>query len=164
MWRAQIARFQDPYLRIMVEHAWVLKSGECCTFLLNYFWHMSTRNDWKEMCNIPQIWVLTHANLNSLSRGSWNRAICARHMVHDTIRTFRKTHSCVRLCDFLTYVWYADCSSYVEIVRLLFPPAHQKHLPERILPDYPRQRVMTRLVSSWPPRYLRPVNLLQKIA
>ncbi len=25
--------------------------------------------DQLEMCNIPQIWVLTHANLNSLSRG-----------------------------------------------------------------------------------------------
>ena len=69
-------------------------------------------------------------------------------ILHDSIRMFRKTHSSVRLCDFLTYVWYADCSSYVEIVRLLFPPAHQKHLPERILPDYPRQRVMRRLVSS----------------
>jgi hypothetical protein len=40
---------------------------------------MSTRNDLKEICNIPQIWVLTHANLNSsLSRGSWIRAI--RHV------------------------------------------------------------------------------------
>jgi hypothetical protein len=68
-------------------------------------------------------------------------------ILHDSIRTFRKTHSSVRLCDFLTFVWYRNCSSYVEIVRLLFPPEHQKHLPGRILPDYPRERFMTRRVS-----------------
>jgi hypothetical protein len=32
------------------------------------------------MCNIPQIWVLTYARPWSLSQGSWNRTICARHM------------------------------------------------------------------------------------
>ncbi len=44
------------------------------------------------MCNIPQIWVLTHANLNSLSRGSWNRTICARHMVCKMITKDSKHH------------------------------------------------------------------------
>ncbi len=82
MWRTQIARFQDPWLkdrgRVYVStQIWGMLHISFKSFLS---FHMSTRNDLKEMCNIPQIWVLTHANLNSLSRGSWNRAICARHM------------------------------------------------------------------------------------
>jgi hypothetical protein len=43
-------------------------------------WHMKLKNDLKETCKIPQIWVLTYARPWSLSQGSWNRAICARHM------------------------------------------------------------------------------------
>ena len=31
----KLCDFKTPDLRIMIEHAWVLKSGECCTFLLN---------------------------------------------------------------------------------------------------------------------------------
>ncbi len=30
--------FKTPYLRNMVEHTWVLISGECCAFLSNRFW------------------------------------------------------------------------------------------------------------------------------
>lgn len=69
-------------------------------------------------------------------------------ILHDAMHAFRKTHSSDRLCDFLTYVWYADCSAYVDIVRLLYHPVNHKHLPECILPDYPYDRDMMRRVSS----------------
>ena len=60
---------------------------------------------------------------------------------------FRKKHTSDRLCDFLAYAWHFDGSSYVEIVRLLYPHANRKFLPEHILPDYPSERDMTKLVS-----------------
>ena len=68
-------------------------------------------------------------------------------ILQDVMRMFRKKHTSDRLCDFLAYAWHFDCSSYVEIVRLLYPHANRKFLPEHILPDYPSERDMTKLVS-----------------
>jgi hypothetical protein len=55
-----------PYLMIIAEYAWVLKSGNVSHFFNRFEFHKSTRNDLKEICKIHQIWVLTHANLMQL--------------------------------------------------------------------------------------------------
>ncbi len=50
------------------------------------------------MCNIPQIWVLTYTRPQSLSQGSWNRAICVRHMGNNFARWLQKIVATVMWC------------------------------------------------------------------
>ncbi len=94
----------------------------CVSTQIWWILHISFKSflNFHEMCNIPRFWVLTHANLNSLSRGPWNRTIRARqwsrHIGKTVNHEFRLKFrdKCLKWGFVPTVGWVADGCGWVD--------------------------------------------------
>ncbi len=94
------------------------------------------------MCNIPQIWVLTYARPWSLSQGSWNRTICARHVVWEAykackmIQTIVACYSlppkqCPTFHRMMSKYWKRDFWAPTRVAEKVINLLHMMHVSAR---------------------------------